>query len=75
MTLLPVFTEPDGCFATFRGSHCLRLTSCRRHYRESGQLAILDSFEDLFTAQMREEDDSFQIQVPDREIELGEITF
>jgi predicted RNA-binding protein with TRAM domain len=27
----------------------------------------------LFTAEIQEEDDSFQIQVPDREIELGEI--
>lgn len=37
-------------------------------------MEISDSLECLFTSQIREKDDSFQIQVPDREIDLGGIT-
>jgi len=36
-------------------------------------MEISADLECLFTAEIQEEDDSFQIQVPDREIELGEI--
>jgi predicted RNA-binding protein with TRAM domain len=37
-------------------------------------MEISDDLECLFTAEIQDTDDSFQIQVPDREIELGEIT-
>ena len=37
-------------------------------------MEISDTLECLFTAQIRDEEDSFQIQVPDREIDLGGIT-
>lgn len=36
-------------------------------------MEIADDLECLFTAQIQKRDDSFQIRVPDREIELGEI--
>jgi predicted RNA-binding protein with TRAM domain len=36
-------------------------------------MEISDNLECLFTAEIQDEDDSFHIQVPDREIELGAI--
>jgi|APHM01.1.fsa_nt_gi Predicted RNA-binding protein, contains TRAM domain len=36
-------------------------------------MEISDDLECLFTAEIQDEDGTFQIQVPDREIELGEI--